>query len=195
MLPSGFDCCSTLWVTWDTLFTLSHHPTPGSAWLVAHPHISPLQPWNQDYKQAVFPKGIWGNSSSVTSKPPIISILPRVFSFSLNSLLAYLCIHKPFVISLSAWKLSSMGQMAFKCILVQLLTIWVTRQKLHSFSHLLPVHLNDVRLLKDTYDQMEQGWLESPEEKKSIFMKRRKVHDTKTVHHLSLLLVSFQNGN
>lgn len=28
------------------------------------------------------------------------------------------------------------------------------------------MHFNDVRILKNTYDQMEQGWLEFSEEKK-----------------------------
>lgn len=103
--------------------------------------------------------------------------------------------HKYFGISLFVWKLSSMGQMAFLCILAVLPTIWGNGQKLNSFSQLLTVYFNDVRLLKIISNQMEQGWSEFSEETKSIFMKRRKVHDTQTVHHLSLFLVHFQKEN
>lgn len=129
-------------------------------------------------------------SSAVTIKPPVVTISPRsVFSFSLNNLVTYVCAHKSFGINLFVWKLFSVGQMAFVCILALLPTIWGTGQKWNSFSQVLSVHFNDVRLLKDIYDQAEQGWLEFSEIKKSIFMKRRKVHDTQTVHHLSLLLI------
>lgn len=111
---------STLWVIWDSLFTLSHHLAPGPAWPGSCPSPNLSSPTKESRLQsACLPKGdMRKHKSSVTLKPPIFSILPGVFSFGLNSLLTHLCIHKSFGINLFVWKLSSMGQMAFKCILI-----------------------------------------------------------------------------